>query len=123
MDSSGQYTIVDDSGPFTIVEVNDLRIAILDEVGGLRQDSDVDFHVYTAAGEHFHGTALSLEALARVREYVGESGECLGGLYLNVPDLVLIFEISVDAIVRVVVDLFASGEYVSALTKAEDLSD
>ena len=120
MDSSLPYTIVESSGPLTIVEVNDLRIVIVNEVGGLRQDTDVDFHVYTAAGQHFHGTAYSLEALARDRDRMAQNGECLSGLYENVPDLVVIFEISVDAIVRVVVDLFDKGEHVGLLIEAEN---
>ncbi|MFI6857781.1 hypothetical protein [Streptomyces sp. NPDC050416] len=52
---------------------------------------------------------MTLRKIAEVMDDRSTTGECADGLYLRIPDLVIVREGGLDAMTRALVDLF--GEY------------
>ena len=76
-------------------------------------------------GSRWSGTFCAFAHVDQLRANWAASGECLGGKYLWVSDLILIDDTSRASIEAVVRDLLASGELLSALSQvaADDLEE
>ncbi|MBW8799133.1 MAG: hypothetical protein JF597_37890 [Streptomyces sp.] len=80
---------------------------------GLEDDADtvedVDAVIRARDGKGWTATFMTPRKIAEVMDHRSTTGECAGGLYLRIPDLVVIREGGLDAMTRALVDLF--GEY------------
>ncbi|KUL26112.1 hypothetical protein [Streptomyces regalis] len=81
----------------------------LDEVG------DVDMWVTFADGQRWSGTVFTLDEARRLMDRWKDAGECLGGRYFYGWDNLMVRDPGIPAMVQVIDDLVATGDYRSAL--------
>lgn len=71
---------------------------------------DVDALVVLPDRSRWSATFMTLEAIARVLEKWKLSGECLGGIFFQCPDLVIVREPGVPAMLEVIEGLLDDDE-------------
>lgn len=76
-------------------------------------DDATDVHVRFADGGEWVATFITYLHLQTLRERFRKSGECLGGRYLWITDMLPVEEVSRPAIEEVVRELLATGEFYS----------
>lgn len=97
--------------PLVTVETADFSVTY---VLGLDDDADtaedIDAIISTPDGrKRWTASFMTPRKIAEVMDRWSTTGECAGGLYLRIPDLVIIREGGLDAMTRALVDLF--GEF------------
>jgi hypothetical protein len=93
--------------------INDVEVVMIVGVDGF--DVALDVEVHTKQGETYHGTFLTLEMIAERLAYYRLSGECAGGRYFWCSSMIVVAELSQDAVLAVVADLVESDELCSAM--------
>ncbi|MGR4848730.1 hypothetical protein [Streptomyces sp. LARHCF252] len=96
--------------PLVTVETADFSVTY---VLALDDDADtvedVDAVIRARGGKGWTATFMTLRKIAEGMDDRSTTGECADGLYLRIPDLVIVREGGLDAMTRALVDLF--GEY------------
>ncbi|MEU0718603.1 hypothetical protein ABZ498_15645 [Streptomyces lavendulocolor] len=96
--------------PLVVVETPEFSVTY---VLALEDDADsvedVDAIIRSHDGKEWSATLKTPARIAEMLDRYAVTGECAGGLYLQVPDLVIVREGGLDAMTRALVDLF--GEY------------
>ncbi|MCM2421725.1 hypothetical protein [Streptomyces sp. RKAG293] len=81
--------------------------------------ANVDAEVTLRDGSRWSATFLTMEEIARILERWSITGESLGGRYFHCPDLVIIRDPGVPAMVGVLREIFDKGELPLLLSKLE----
>ncbi|MFF4364244.1 hypothetical protein [Streptomyces sp. NPDC001604] len=96
--------------PLVTVETADFSVtyvlALDDDADSVE---DVDAVIRARDGKGWTATFMTPRKIAEVMNHRSATGECAGGLYLRIPDLVIVREGGLDAMTRALVDLF--GKY------------
>ena len=93
-------------------------------VRGLEDDNsiaNVDVELIDAYGARWSATVLTIAEIQRLMRLYRESGECMGGAYFRVADLLVLDEPSLASLVAVVEDLVRTGTHRFELAAIEDL--
>jgi hypothetical protein len=80
----------------------------------------IDVEVSIADGRRFLGTVGTVADIAETMSRWKGTGECLGGRYFWISDLVVVASADVQALVDIVDDLASTGELASAFTLATE---
>ncbi|MGW4818413.1 hypothetical protein ACWEP4_05380 [Streptomyces sp. NPDC004227] len=103
-------------GPFYRVKREGYEIRFVPGAGeDLDEVCDVDMWVIFADGNRWSGTVMTLDQVRRMMESWKGSGECLDGSYFYYWDGLIVRDPGIPAMVRVIDDLVATGDYESAL--------
>ena len=97
--------------PLVTVETADFSVTYvlaLDDDADTVEDVDAIIHA-REGGKGWTATFMTPRKIAELMDHRSTTGECAGGLYLQIPDLVIIREGGLDAMTRALVDLF--GEF------------
>ncbi|MFB8249214.1 hypothetical protein ACFC5X_29785 [Streptomyces sp. NPDC055952] len=96
--------------PLVVVETADFSVTY---ILGLEDDADtvedVDAIIRARDGKGWTASFMTPRKIAEVMDRWSTTGECADGLYLQIPDLVIVREGGLEAMTRALVDLF--GEY------------
>ncbi|MFF0888844.1 hypothetical protein [Streptomyces sp. NPDC003456] len=96
--------------PLVVVETADFSVTY---ILGLEDDADtvedVDATIRARDGKGWTASFMTPRKIAEVMDRWSTTGECADGLYLQIPDLVIVREGGLEAMTRALVDLF--GEY------------
>lgn len=95
--------------PLVTVETADFSVTY---VLGLDDDADtvedIDAVIHSRDGKGWTASFMTPRKIAEVMDRWSTTGECADGLYLHVPDLVIVREGGLDAATRALVDLFGT---------------
>ncbi|MFF5147253.1 hypothetical protein ACFY6U_47355 [Streptomyces sp. NPDC013157] len=95
--------------PLVTVETADFSVTY---VLGLEDDADtvedVDAVIRARDGKGWTASFMTPRKIAEVMDRWSTTGECADGLYLQIPDLVIVREAGLDAMTRALVDLFGT---------------
>ncbi|MEU2623600.1 hypothetical protein ABZ642_36780 [Streptomyces sp. NPDC007157] len=95
--------------PLVTVETADFSVTY---VLGLEDDADtvedVDAVIRARDGKGWTASFMTPRKIAEVMDRRSATGECADGLYLRIPDLVIVREGGLDAMTRALVDLFST---------------
>ncbi|GAA3851067.1 hypothetical protein GCM10023084_01640 [Streptomyces lacrimifluminis] len=96
--------------PLVTVETADFSVTY---ILGLDDDvdtvEDIDAVIRASDGKRWSASFMTPRKIAEVMDRHSSTGECANGLYLQIPDLMIVREGGLDAMTRALVDLF--GEY------------
>ncbi|MEV5441293.1 hypothetical protein AB0N23_01870 [Streptomyces sp. NPDC052644] len=111
--------------PLVTVETADFSVTY---VLALDDDADtvedVDAVIRAGDGNAWTATFMTPRRIAEVMDDRATTGECADGLYLRIPDLVIVREGGLDAMTRALVDLFAQyGMDTNVLPRFDDEED
>jgi hypothetical protein len=81
---------------------------------------NIDIEVQLEDGRRFGATFFTLRSIARVIEKNRNTGECARGLYHWTANMIVVSELSLDAIRRTVRDLIETEEFEQAFAFLED---
>jgi hypothetical protein len=81
---------------------------------------NVDVEVRLADGRRFGATFFTLHNLERLFEKNRTTGECAAGLYLWATNMILVRELSIEAVKTTVRDLMTNGEFDKAFSVLDD---
>lgn len=106
-------------GPWVVVDmsIGELRI-LAGEPPDLRGFVDVELRSFD--GRHFLATFGTLADVGNAMTRWRQTGECLGGRYLFVSDLVIVDTADVATIVAAVDDLLTTRELAAAFEEVKD---
>ncbi|WP_369172620.1 hypothetical protein AB5J49_33645 [Streptomyces sp. R28] len=106
-------------GPFYRVRRDGYEICFVVGVGvGLDEVTDTDMWVTFADGQRWTGTVFTLDEARRLMDRSKDTGERLGGRYFYGWDNLLVRDRGIPAMVQVIDELVATGDYRSALRPA-----
>jgi hypothetical protein len=88
-----------------------------DEVSSVE---NVDAEVILLDGTRWSATFLSIREIQRIMDRWRSTGECAGGAYFQCPDLVIIRDAGIPAMMRALEDALASGGPHSILTPLDE---
>ncbi|MFD7613485.1 hypothetical protein [Streptomyces sp. NPDC059828] len=95
--------------PFVVVKTTHFTVTY---TLGLDDDAatieDVDAIIRAPDGKRWSASLMTLRYIAEVMDRRSTTGETAGGLYLQIPDLVIVREGGLDAMTRALVDLFGT---------------
>ncbi|WP_309484155.1 hypothetical protein [Streptomyces himalayensis] len=102
-------------GPFYRVKRDEYEICFVPGAGeDLDEVCNVDMWVTFASGNRWSGTVLTLDEVRHLMDRWKNTGECLDGGYFYCYGLI-VREAGIPAMVRIVDDLVATGDYQGAL--------
>lgn len=93
-------------------------------VRGLEEDGsvvNVDVELIDADGARWSATVLTLPEIQRLMLRYRDTGECLGGAYFRVADLLILDEPSLASLVAVIEDLVRTETHRLELTPIKEL--
>lgn len=103
-------------GPFYRVKRDGYEICFVSGAGeDLDEVCNIDMWVTFADGNRWSGTVFTLHEVQRLMDRWKGTGECLDGSYFWCWDGLIVREAGIPAMVRVVDDLVATGDYKGAL--------
>jgi len=82
-------------------------------------DDNIDAIVTLDDGRRYGATFFTIANIQRLLERYRSTGECAKGLYFWGPDLIILRELTVDAMERTIADLIANNELDRALVRLE----
>ncbi|MEZ5464171.1 MAG: hypothetical protein R3F22_02880 [Lysobacteraceae bacterium] len=82
-------------------------------------DDNVDFQIALTNGETWTGTFFTLANIEKVMRARTLSGESAGGLHFWCKEMIVVRDLSHSTLAKVVADLVSTGEYLTALNKAD----
>ncbi|MFI7021016.1 hypothetical protein [Streptomyces sp. NPDC050164] len=111
--------------PLVTVETADFSVTY---ILGLDDDAetveDVDAIIRARDGKGWTASFMTPRKIAEVMDRWSTTGECADGLYLQIPDLVIVREGGLDAMTRALVDLFSEyGMDTNVLPRIADDED
>src|SRR4051794_95519 len=83
--------------------------------------SNVDVELIDAHGARWSATVLTVGEIQRLMRLYRSTGECSGGAYFRVPDLLILDEPTLTALVSVIEELVRSETHRFELAPLEDL--
>jgi len=92
-------------------------------VRGIETDGAVvnaDVELIDRDGQRWSATVLTVDEISRIIVRHRETGECLGGAYFRVPDLLILSDSSWASLVAIVEELLRTGEYRFEFSPLED---
>ncbi|MFD5542867.1 hypothetical protein ACFWIJ_34905 [Streptomyces sp. NPDC127079] len=95
--------------PLVTVETADFSVTYvlaLDDDAATVEDTDAVIH--SRDGKGWTATFMTPRKITEVMHDRSTTGECADGLYLRIPDLVVVREGGLDAMTRALVDLFGT---------------
>lgn len=94
------------------------ELAIVSGSGEIDPSNDnVDVEVWFPDGRRYSATFFTLENLRSLMNRYQNTGECKGGLYLWAKDMMIVSELTREAIEATVEDLLHTGEFSSAFSE------
>jgi hypothetical protein len=103
-------------GPFYRVGRAGYEICFVPGAGeDLGEVCNVDLWVTFADGDRWSATAFTHDEVLRLMDHWRNTGECLNGSYFFCWDGLIVRDPGIPAMVRVIDDLVATGDYTSAL--------
>ena len=78
---------------------------------------NVDVEVALADGSRFGATFFTLKNIERLFQKNRDTGECGGGIYLWAANMILVQELTIEAIQKTVRDLLDTEEFYSAFSR------
>lgn len=93
------------------------RLTLIEAFNGTdNHDDNVDVEVTFSDGSRFVATFFTLANIASLLKQYEQSGECLNGTYFWASDMVIVRELTREAISQTIDDLIQSGEFESAFS-------
>jgi hypothetical protein len=86
-----------------------------------RHDDNVDVEVILNDGERYTATFFTITNIQQLMARYRGTGECANGLYFWSSRMIIVNELTRDAIVATVANLFDTGEFESAFEKLNQL--
>jgi hypothetical protein len=77
---------------------------------------NVDVEVILSNGDRYVATFFTIENIRRIMERYVETGECANGKYFWASDMIIVDELTEEAIEETVRDLMISGEFFKAFS-------
>lgn len=105
-------------GPWIRVDIANGRLSILCGEDGETGPWDVEYESET--GERYLASIATIDDIVRLMKDWKSTGECLGGRYFWMSDLIIVDELNAVTIADVVEDLVKTREIKGAMTRAED---
>jgi hypothetical protein len=83
-------------------------------------EDNVDVEVRLADGRRFGATFFTLRNVERLFAKNRATGECSGGLYLWATNMIIVRELSIEAMKTIVRDLMSNGEFDKAFSALDE---
>ena len=107
--------------PYTTIQRSDYQLTIYNGVAPLNPYNDnVDVQVTFPGGESFSAVFFTPQNITTLMKGYKKTGECANGLYFWTSDMLIVQELTEQAICETVDNLLAKKEFESVFSKNEE---